>query len=94
MAAEQPCCAPDPAGIVRKLSLPDGFQVGIVGLDMILSAVADLKLVDATAIKAELLKKVAARNYIASGAETEYAQALFQEYTRRFKAAGDGTAVR
>ena len=94
MAAERPCCAPDPAGIVKKLTLPDGFQVGIVGLDAILAAVADLKLVDAEAIKAELLARVAVRNYVASGAETEYAQALFQEYTRRVKAAGHGTAVR
>jgi hypothetical protein len=94
MAAERPCCAPDPAGIVKKLTLPDGFQVGIAGLDAILTAVADLELVDAEAIKAELLARVAVRNYVASGAEIEYAQALFREYTRRFKAAADGTAVR
>jgi len=84
MSEERPCCAPDPAGIVKKLTLPDGFQVGILNLDNILKEVADLNLVDAKTIKAELLKKVAVRNYIASGAEAEYAVALFQEYKRKF----------
>lgn len=84
MSEERPCCAPDPSGIVKKLTLPDGFQVGIINLDNILLAVADLNLVDAKTIKAELLKKVAASNYIASGVEAEYAVALFQEDTRKF----------
>ena len=84
MSEERPCCAPDPSGKVKKLTLPDGFQVGIINLDNILLAVSDLKLADAKAIKAELLRKVAIRNYIASGAEAEYAVALFQEYKRKF----------
>ncbi len=85
MPEERPCCAPDPAGrIVKKLTLPDGFQVGIINLDNILREVADLKLVDTKTIKAELLKQVAIHNYIPSGAETEFSGALFQEYKRKF----------
>lgn len=84
MTEEKPCCAAGAARTVKKLILPDGFQVGIVKLDDILTEVADLKLVDAKTIKEELLKRVKIHNYIASGADTDYSTALFQEYRRQF----------
>ncbi len=83
MSEQRPCCAAAAARMVKKLTLPDGFQVGILNLDNVLKEVADLKLVDANTIKAELLKKVALHNYIPSGADTDYSAALFQEYKRR-----------
>ena len=64
----------------RKITLPDGFRVGIVNLDVILKEVVDLELTDAEAIKAELLARVKDSNYVAREAESEYSAALFEEY--------------
>jgi len=51
MATEKPCCVEAAARMVKKLTLPDGFQVGILNLESILKGVADLKLVDNETIK-------------------------------------------
>jgi hypothetical protein len=69
---------------IKKLTLPDGFRVGIANLDNILEEVAYLKLNDNQMIKSELLERVKSYNYIASSAEGEYATALFREYQRKF----------
>jgi len=55
-----------------------------LNLESILKEVADLKLVDAEAIKKELLKRVKIDNYVASGADDDYSRALFKEYRRQF----------
>jgi hypothetical protein len=75
---------PDVKRTVKKLILPDGFRVGISNLDNIIKEVAELKLTDARAIEIELLKRVKTCNYVASGAENEYAKALLQEYNRKW----------
>ena len=85
MPEKKPGGAGDIARIVKKLTLLDGFRVGIVNLDNILKEVADLRLVDAKAIKAELFKKAEINNYIPSSAKDEYATALFKEYQRKFE---------
>ena len=69
---------------IKKLSLPDGFWVGIKNLDNSIREVANLKLADAKAIKRELLKRVEACNYVAPSAEDEYAKALYREYQQKF----------
>ncbi len=84
MSEQRACCSAAGAGAVKKLTLRDGVQVGIRNLDNILKEVADRKLVDAKTIKEELLKRVKIHNYVASGAETDYSAALFQEYRRQF----------
>ena len=84
MSEQRPCCAAAAARMTGKITLSDGFQVGILNLESILKEVADLKLVDAKAIEGELLKRVKIHNYVASGAETDYSWALFQEYRRQF----------
>lgn len=84
------CCASDPGKAAKKLILPDGFQVGIINFDQILREVADLKLTDSSAIKAELLKRTAVHNYIPSSAESEYAAALYKEYRKTLEADGNG----
>ncbi len=84
MAREKPRYDASPAGMIKKLTLPDGFRVGILNLDNILKGVADLKLTDAQLIKKELLERVKAQNYVARGAESDYSLALFQEYQRKF----------
>jgi hypothetical protein len=38
---------------LKKLTLPDGFRVGISNLDTILKEVADLKLTDSMTIETE-----------------------------------------
>jgi len=73
---------------IRKLTLPDGFQVGLSNLDNILREVADLKLTDDKAIKKELLGRIKACNYVASGAENDYSSTLLQEYRRKFDESG------
>ena len=70
--------------MTKKMTLPDGFQAGILNLESILKEVADLKLVDAEAIKKGLLKRVKIDNYVASGADDDYSRALFKEYRRQF----------
>jgi hypothetical protein len=74
----------DTTRTVKKLTLPDGFRVGISNLDNILKEVADLKLTDSMTIETELLKRVKTCNYVAPSAENEYATALFQEYNRKW----------
>ena len=83
MPEEKPCCATAVARMVQKLTLPNGLQVGILNLDNIIKEVADLKLIDAGAIKGELLKRVKIHSYVASVAETDYSVALLQEYRRQ-----------
>ena len=88
MEKQQFCCEAAAARATKQLTLPDGFHVGIINLDTILREVAELKLVDVKTIKAKLLKRAAFHNYIPSGAETDYATALFGEYQRKFGKSG------
>ena len=84
MTGEKPCCPAAAARMVKKLTLGDGSQVGIVNVESILKEVADLKLSDNEAIKKELLKRVKIYNYVAPAAETDYSKALFGEYNKLF----------
>ena len=81
---EKPPSDADATRKIKKLTLPDGFRVGISNLDSILKEIADLKLTDTRIIKTELLARAKTFNYVASGAENEYATALFHEYQRKF----------
>ena len=84
MATKKPCCAEAAARMVKKLTLPNGFQVGISNLEDILKEVADLKLADNGAIKEELLKRVKIYDYVAPAAGNDYAEALLKEYKRQY----------
>jgi hypothetical protein len=84
MQTQKPCCPAAAARMIRKLSLPDGSQVGIVNLDEILSQVAHLNLVEAAAIKRELLERTKAHNYVEAVVEEDYAKALFAEYEQQY----------
>jgi len=84
MQREKPCCPAAAARMVKKLTLPDGFQVGILNLESILKGVADLKLADDEAIKKELLQRVKIYNYVASAADNDYSEALLKEYKRQY----------
>ena len=82
---EQPRWEVDTTRKIKKLTLPDGFRVGISNLDNILKEVADLKLTDRNTIKMELLERVKTYNYVPSSAEREYSTALYWEYQRKFE---------
>ena len=84
MAMEKPQYEATPEGKIKKLTLPDGFRVGISNLGSILKEVADMKLTDTEAIKADLLDRVKTCNYVPSSSEYEYSAALFEEYQRNF----------
>ncbi len=81
MESQKPCCAAAAARMTKKLVLPTG-EVGIVNPESILKAVADLKLAD-DAIKKELLNRVKIYNYVAPCADSEYSEALIEEYKRQ-----------
>jgi hypothetical protein len=84
MTGEKPCCAAAAARMVKKLTLGDDSQVGILNLESILTEVADLKLVDNEAIKEELLQRVKIYNYVPPAADNEYSEALLKEYKRQY----------
>jgi len=84
ITGEKPCCPAAAARMIKKLVLPDG-EVGIVNLESILKEVAAMKLVDNEAIKKELLQRVKTYNYVAPGAEADYAKALLGEYKKQLE---------
>lgn len=61
-----------------------GKSVGIEGLDEILCHVASKGTSGDKLLKAELLRKVREKNYVPTGVEVEYAEALLREYNKRF----------
>jgi len=73
---------------IKKITLPDGYRVGIINLDNILKEVAELNLSDKRTIQSELLKRVKMSNYVPSGADEDYSKALFTEYQKKY---GTGT---
>ena len=75
-----PCCMADAARKVRRITLSNGVQIGIVGLDSVLFEVKSLGRTDELGIKAEMLGRVKANNYIPTNAEADYAEALYREY--------------
>jgi len=82
MTDAKPCCGAAAARMIKRITLPGGSQVGIANLENILKEVADLKLADDEAIQSELLKRVKIYNYVAPGAEADYAKALLAEYKK------------
>ncbi len=67
---------------LKRLTLPDGMQIAIVGLDDILAAVyAEGRQANAQTAE-QILERVAARNYIPSSGRQEYQDALLTEYRR------------
>jgi hypothetical protein len=79
----------DTSESIRKITLLNSFQVGIVNLDVILREVAGLKLTDSRIIETELLKRVKTSNYVPAGAENDYLSALLQEYELKFRESED-----
>jgi len=85
MTGAKPCCPAAAARMVKKLTLPDGSQLGIVNLESILKEVAGLKLADDRALKKELLQRVKIHNYVPPASDNEYSEALLEEYKRQHR---------
>ena len=62
------------------MTLPDGFQVGVTGLDGVLAEVIALELEEESVIKDELLARISSNNYVSPSSEEGYRDALYQEY--------------
>ncbi len=76
-----PCCAADALWRIRKIPV-NGIPTGINRLDESITAVRDLGLADDSAIRAALLERVRAANYIPPAVEEAYAAALLEEYRK------------
>jgi len=75
------CCVPPTPGL-RVLTFPDRSQVGVMGLDEILSAVyAEGRQVSAETAE-EIVERLAVKNYIIPSARQEYRDLLMGEYEK------------
>jgi hypothetical protein len=80
------CCGPSIPG-VRKLTFPDGDQVGLIGLDDAMEALyREGKAPDDSTV-AELINRLREKNYISDSpsARSLYERALLGEYRRFFE---------
>lgn len=75
-------CIFDASRKVKKLWI-NGTQIGISRLDAIILEVSELGLEHEHQIKVALLKRVKEYNYIPSGSEKDYLDAVFEEYKRQ-----------
>ena len=77
------CCGPSIPGI-RKITFPDGDQVGLIGLDAVMEgSFKEGKLPDdSTAM--EMINRLREKNYISDSSPVEelYKKALLNEYQR------------
>jgi hypothetical protein len=79
------CGASIPGG--RKIFLPDGDQVGLIGLDAVMEALyKEGKLPDDSTVM-EMISRLRDKNYISSSSLVQelYQKALFNEYQRFFE---------
>ncbi|MDH7506455.1 MAG: hypothetical protein QHH15_01525 [Candidatus Thermoplasmatota archaeon] len=82
--SKKPCCPACAMRNVRQIFI-GGILTGIVNLDNILQEVYELGIKDENKLKKELLEKVKIYNYVASGVEKQYEDALFNEYQKYLK---------
>jgi hypothetical protein len=73
------CCSPSFQGL-RKLTLPNGAQVGVMGLDAVMEELfVEGKAADET-IAAEIIQRLSKQNYISPSARNTYEELLLREY--------------
>jgi len=77
-----PCCAAAAAARLTYLVV-GGHRIAISGLEDILDGAAGLSEGGEKAVRGELVRLAKMRNYVPSGAEKQYEDALFAEYVAR-----------
>jgi hypothetical protein len=80
------CCGPSVPGL-RKITFPDGDQVGLIGLDAVMDALyREGKAPDDSTV-AEMISRLREKNYISysPSAQGLYEKALLDEYRRFFE---------
>lgn len=81
---QKPCCPASAARMVKRVNI-SGFVVGIAQMDEIMNEVYGMNLDDTRKIREELLRLVKIYNYVPSGSEDEYADAILEEYKKYCK---------
>ncbi|MBI5033818.1 MAG: hypothetical protein HZB51_25145 [Chloroflexi bacterium] len=76
------CCGGQREEIVQVDLFGDGHIVGLVALDQIFEQLYAMDRAPEESLKDELVKMVAAKNYIAPKAEHQYAAGLLREYAK------------
>jgi hypothetical protein len=76
-----PCCAADALWRIRQVKI-NGIMTGINRLDECIAAVREENLTREDAIRAALVTKVGASNYIPPGLADAYGIALMEEYRK------------
>jgi len=76
------CCCTSPTPGLRMLTFPDGIRLAVFGLDKIFAAVYDEGREVNTDTAADIVKRLAVNNYIASSARQKYCDLLIEEYRK------------
>jgi len=76
------CCDPK-APKVNMLKLDIGM-VGMLGLDQSMAEVQAMEPLSKEEVMTELVKRAALNNYIPGSAKEKYAEALYEEYVKKF----------
>jgi hypothetical protein len=84
------CCMPTSPG-VRRLTFPDGIQVGIVGLDETFAVVYAEGWQVSTDTAEEIVGRLTAKNYISPSARQRYCDLIIQEYGKYVKRRADNS---
>jgi hypothetical protein len=76
------CCGGQREEIVQVDLFGDGRTIGLVALNQIFEQLFALGRTPHASVQDELLKMVAAKNYVPPKAEAEYAAGLLREYAK------------
>ena len=85
------CCCAQPIRGLRKLTFLDGTQVGVSGLDEILSAIYAEGRQVSTDTAEEIADRLDEKNYIPPSARREYQNLLLKEYRKYVAGRKDNT---
>ena len=80
------CCGTSIPG-VRKITLPDGDQIGLIGLDAVMEALYKEGKLPDDETAAEIIARLREKNYISHNPSVEelYQKALLKEYDHMYQ---------
>ncbi|MDD1693254.1 MAG: hypothetical protein LUQ71_00870 [Methanoregula sp.] len=76
-----PCCAADALRRIRQIPI-NGIMTGITMFDESIAAVMEQDLRSDSEIREALMKKIRIYNYVPTGVDEAYAQAILEEYLK------------